>query len=220
MTKNRKKKETYITISAIIAIAFLLGSFNLILFSKNFYYYNYEKESYGKLYDKGYGEFAVLNEISAKAITNNLLGFFAGADKLDYFSDFEKSHLNDVRNVIWIVFGIYFVLILLIILFLLCMLKKLIKKHAKLMAIKLILKKSAFFTSGLIILLSVVFISFNYFFDLFHKIFFPMGNWMFPANSLLITLFPEIFFIRFFALVLFITFIKALVVFVAAKWIR
>jgi hypothetical protein len=43
---------------------------------------------------------------------------------------------------------------------------------------------------------------------------------MFTANSLLITLFPEIFFVRFFALVLFITFIKAIIAFMVAKWLK
>jgi len=219
LTKNRKKKEIYI-IASLIAIAFLLSSFNFVLFSKEFYNCNYEKQNYGKLYDAGYGEFAVLNEISAKQITNNLLGFFVGSNELNYFNELEASHLNDVKNIIWVIFAVYLIIIIVLLIYFLCMIKNRIKNHAKIMKLKNILKMSAVFTTGLIVLLSAVFVSFNFFFDLFHKIFFPQGNWMFPANSLLITLFPEIFFIKFFALVLFITFIKAIIAFMVAKWLK
>lgn len=35
--------------------------------------------------------------------------------------------------------------------------------------------------------------SFGLFFEQFHRLLFPQGNWAFPADSLLITLFPETF---------------------------
>jgi len=219
LTKNKKKKEIYI-IASLVAIVFLFGSFNLILFSKGFYNYNYKKQSYGKLYEKDNGEFGVLNEFSAKVITDNLLGFFSGANELQYFNDLEKSHLNDVRNVIWGVFASYLVILVTLLIYFLRMVKNKMKKHARIMKLKSILRMSAIFTIGLVIILSFVFVSFDFFFDLFHKVFFPQGNWMFPANSLLITLFPEIFFIRFFALVLFITFIKAAIVFAISKCLK
>ena len=39
------------------------------------------------------------------------------------------------------------------------------------------------------------FIDFNAFFSAFHGIFFPQGNWTFPAKSLLITMYPETFWV-------------------------
>ena len=45
-------------------------------------------------------------------------------------------------------------------------------------------------------LLSVLFgclLAFSFFFEKFHEFLFPQGNWMFPADSMLITIFPETF---------------------------
>lgn len=39
------------------------------------------------------------------------------------------------------------------------------------------------------------FVDFNTLFGYFHEVFFPMGNWSFPANSLIIQIFPEEFFV-------------------------
>lgn len=40
-----------------------------------------------------------------------------------------------------------------------------------------------------------ILINFNWLFTLFHQIFFPQGNWVFPLESQLIEIFPEEFFI-------------------------
>ena len=54
---------------------------------------------------------------------------------------------------------------------------------------------------GITTLVSIGFIllfalfAFNHVFTLFHQIFFPQGNWIFPTNSLLIQTFPIDFFI-------------------------
>jgi uncharacterized membrane protein len=38
-------------------------------------------------------------------------------------------------------------------------------------------------------------INFDFLFNLFHNIFFSAGSWLFPANSLLITMYPKPFWI-------------------------
>jgi len=38
----------------------------------------------------------------------------------------------------------------------------------------------------------------NFFFELFHKVFFSQGNYLFPSNSVLKTLFPDSFFFNLF----------------------
>lgn len=45
----------------------------------------------------------------------------------------------------------------------------------------------------LLVTLSTCLLAFGIFFDTFHRLLFPGGNWAFPADSLLITLFPETF---------------------------
>ncbi len=108
--------------------------------------------------------------------------------ELNYTSS-EISHLEDVKKVMS---GIdyFFYLSLLVITFIITIYKK--KKE--------IIKKlfyyggiSSLIFSGVIILFSLL--SFNFIFTLFHKIFFPQGNWLFSMDSLLIQTFPIQFFI-------------------------
>jgi integral membrane protein (TIGR01906 family) len=47
-----------------------------------------------------------------------------------------------------------------------------------------------------IIILLAILLNFNSSFTIFHQIFFPQGNWTFPADSLLIQTFPIKFFIE------------------------
>ncbi len=49
-------------------------------------------------------------------------------------------------------------------------------------------------TLGIIVLVLMVLANFDVLFTLFHQIFFPQGNWQFPADSLLIQTFPFSFF--------------------------
>ncbi len=48
----------------------------------------------------------------------------------------------------------------------------------------------------ILIILAAILISFSYTFTLFHQLFFPQGNWLFSADSLLIQAFPLEFFVR------------------------
>ena len=54
---------------------------------------------------------------------------------------------------------------------------------------------SALLALGLVALAVYAFLDFNSFFTAFHKIFFPQGNWTFSASSLLITMYPEGFWV-------------------------
>jgi integral membrane protein (TIGR01906 family) len=60
------------------------------------------------------------------------------------------------------------------------------------------------------ILLALISVDFSPFFTLFHRIFFPGGNWTFPEGTKLVTLFSEEFFRRFFVRLLFNTAIQSI----------
>ncbi len=45
--------------------------------------------------------------------------------------------------------------------------------------------------------LALVLVEWSWLFEVFHHVFFPQGNWRFPAGSLLIQTYPEQFFVRF-----------------------
>ncbi|MFP4567697.1 MAG: DUF1461 domain-containing protein [Candidatus Woesearchaeota archaeon] len=60
------------------------------------------------------------------------------------------------------------------------------------------LKIASIIALGLFLfLLFVILIDFGSVFNVFHVVFFPQGNWIFPMDSLLITLFPASFFMSF-----------------------
>ncbi len=54
-------------------------------------------------------------------------------------------------------------------------------------------RQSAKILIGTVVVLVLGLVFFQTFFPLFHKVFFPQGNWAFPENSMLIQLFPELF---------------------------
>ncbi|PIN76196.1 hypothetical protein COV17_03120 [Candidatus Woesearchaeota archaeon CG10_big_fil_rev_8_21_14_0_10_36_11] len=105
------------------------------------------------------------------------------------YTDNELIHLRDVQRVmnystIWVYFS---VLILTGII-------TLYRKETK--QIQKLLKYGGITTLAYIGTVSLVSIlSFDTIFTLFHKIFFPQGNWQFPLDSILISTFPYNFFI-------------------------
>jgi integral membrane protein (TIGR01906 family) len=123
--------------------------------------------------------------------TMQLLDYFHGkAEVPSIFSKDEKAHLADVKQVIFQISDTCFVLF---VIFLLLMLKA---------------DTPRVFTRGFGILIALIimlaFVPFDSFFNWFHRLFFT-GNWLFPANSMLILLYPETFFQVFFAYILSLT---------------
>jgi uncharacterized membrane protein len=144
------------------------------------------------------------------------------------FTENELSHMRDVR----FLFNSFRLITLLFLLFLLIYfvletqrIKKL--KGSKLRKEKkLFLEKKTFFIKTtkqasifslifLVLLVLFVLLNFNFSFDVFHRIFFPQGNWIFPHDSLLITLFPSEFFFSMASKILLITFSVVLLIILA-----
>lgn len=109
---------------------------------------------------------------------------------LNYTSN-ELSHLDDVKSVMKGVDYLFYITLLILTLFF-----TYYKKDKK---TSLYLLKSGSIATIVSLTLLVVFslISFKSVFTLFHKMFFPQGNWMFSADSLLIQTFPPEFFFMF-----------------------
>jgi len=122
------------------------------------------------------------------------------SDLSNKFTVSEASHMRDVRLVFVVIWFLSFVF-LSFLFFCFFYLKKLIilkKKNSKknLFLFFDYLKKGSLFSFiFLIALLFFAWFSFDFAFDLFHRIFFPQGNWVFPFDSLLIILFPSSFFV-------------------------
>lgn len=105
------------------------------------------------------------------------------------FTTDEASHLVDVQKVMVFTNYVFYSLLLLLSLTL--------NYYRKDKAfLQKVLRYAGIYTVAFIfILLISSFFFFNTIFTIFHQVFFPQGNWIFPADSLLIQTFPLDFFI-------------------------
>ncbi|MDP3728054.1 MAG: DUF1461 domain-containing protein [bacterium] len=154
--------------SFFIPFFIILLSINILIFNQDFY----QKEM------------PQYQEYETELL--NLLQYFKGEElNTENYSEKEIFHLKDVRKLMWVSFIITTLLSLLLII--------LITKNSQ--------RKKEFLLGGvytciLLILLIIVLLTFSTSFIAFHKIFFTNNLWLLPANSLLIQMFPERFFIE------------------------
>ena len=182
MPKSRKIKKDFL-IGLLIAFIIILGSFNYHLYSTGFH---------GSLIKR------YLDNPNYLEIDKNVTRYITGLEaKLNTdFDENEKSHMADVRK---LVLFEEFVFIALLIWFFILAYKRKINLNQ--------FKKAALivFLIALLSLISSLF--FNRFFELFHLIVFPQGNWQFSSNSLMIQVYQQPFFQEFFVRVIMVTFI-------------
>jgi len=134
----------------------------------------------------------------------NVVKYFFGGDLEGDYSDEERIHMDDVRQLVWISWFITLVLI----------------------GFAVFASRRDFFIGGLIgfglILLSLlIFVNFDFSFTLFHKIFFRNDYWLLPSDSLLITMFPgEFFYKSSIRIILYSSFLSVLSIIGGLKWKR
>lgn len=121
------------------------------------------------------------------------------------YTSLERSHLEDVKKVISVA-NYWFYLSLVIVA---GMILYYLKDRFKLKKLFLWGGITTATMMGIIILLAII--SFNSSFTVFHQIFFPQGNWQFPADSLLIQTFPLEFFIEISFFIFILTLIEGIV---------
>ncbi|MBW2968967.1 DUF1461 domain-containing protein [Candidatus Woesearchaeota archaeon] len=175
-------EQKYLKILGIILVPIVVY---LLSFGMVVFHY----PSYEKLISKYSAD-----KTTAELQTKNIISYFQGSEELRGFTKPEADHLKDVRFLIW---TLLIVLVFLIIL--------LFKIH----------DYEAIVLGGIISLilpLILYIIPFEILFDVFHRIFFPQGNWMFDYNSILIQMYPFQFFYDFFKNILFRGFILGLVI--------
>ena len=170
--------------SLLIPFFILLLSINLLIFDQDFY--KQEMPQY-EIY---------------KEQQENLLNYFQGAELEGPYSEKERLHMKDVRNLIWSSWILILILIITIVY------TKNPKKE---------LYKGGIYTIILTILLSLTLLSFSTSFTIFHKLLFTNNLWLLPANSLLIQMFPERFFIQSTKQILLYTFILSLLAIILAN---
>jgi len=216
-TKNKVINNTILVIFSLsIFIILIFGSLNMMIFNKDFYYKEYSKNgAYSQLENKNIDEETVQN------ITENIIKYFRNTEDLKYFSQAEKSHMADVKQLIRTMQFIYYGAAAISIgLFFYCYKRFKEDKFAFLeMLSRTLLYSSIASAAFLIIIFLMSVFSFEFLFTGFHLLFFPQGNWTFASSSILITLFPEQFFfdisLRIFVYALF----QSLIFFGMGYWI-
>jgi integral membrane protein (TIGR01906 family) len=189
---NAQRNIIIILFALTLFIIIIFGSLNMMIFNKDLYYKEYSKNGvYLELSDdKNTGEQIAQN------VTENMMKYFRNTEKLNYFTETEKSHMADVKHLIRTMQFIYYgAAILSIGLFFYAYRKY---KEDKYMFIRILAKSllySSIIAGGFLIILFLLSVfSFDFLFATFHIIFFPQGKWMFDSSSMLITMFPQQFF--------------------------
>ncbi|RMD58438.1 DUF1461 domain-containing protein [Candidatus Woesearchaeota archaeon] len=135
--------------------------------------------------------------------TAQLFDYFFGLAPIpSVFNEREVSHLRDVRNLLWLSF---FVLIFAFIL-----------SFSGILAYGRVVVRNGFLILLGAAILGLI-VPFNSLFWYFHLVFFPQGNWIFPANSTLITFYPSDFFLMYSIAILVCALCFSLVLFFALR---
>lgn len=204
--------------SLFLFLIIILGSFSVIVYDKGFFYSEYAKN---KIYDKlsNNKDYAIGY---ASNVTDNLINFLKGRDDLRYFNADEQAHMQDVKIIISALnFTYYTSALFFIILFIMAYYYYKSSKGRFLSFISRILiygSIAAFCFLAVIFLWSVF--SFESLFFLMHLVLFPQGNWTFPMDSLLITLFPEQFFFDISLRIFIYAIFQSVVFLIIGIWLR
>ncbi|MFC2159712.1 DUF1461 domain-containing protein [Actinomycetota bacterium] len=183
----------------------------VVLFFAPLAIYLFNIDFYDRLYDPN-GVYEKLNKDDVLSMTKKIFSFFRYKDELDghvryadetrssvaFFTENEINHMVDVRDLIFKILLLFYVSLAALIVFL-ALLLILEREHSKrFRGAGLVFLISSSVVLFLFIILYILSMNFSSLFDNFHLIFFPQGNFMFDANSLLITLFPFNFFYQYF----------------------
>mgnify|MGYP001600784828 FL=1 len=136
------------------------------------------------------------------------INFLQGKEELKAnYTAAELSHLQDVQQIMkWV--DVAFTALFLMVIFLAVMVLATNSKTVRSKTInskeissqaewKKLVRWGGLVTVALVlVILLFLLLSFNTTFTLFHRLFFPQGNWLFPVESLLIQTFPLDFFVK------------------------
>ena len=184
------KHPNYLLIPIVISSIILIFSLNFFMLLTN--------NSFFDKTLKHTGSYERLGQAQATKINNNIINYLnSGSESLPKeLTGKEKSHLADVKQLIFRLKLIsYFALAVLVICLLFYFQRP--ADHIKAALARLFMYIGSF---GLLIvsLFAIASCSFNFSFMIFHQLLFT-GNWQFPATSLLIQLYAQQFFFQFFS---------------------
>lgn len=201
--KNKRYLKNIFLVLTIISFfsVLILSSTTSVVFDKKIYFREQENNN---VYEN-------INKTKAQNVTITLINYFRYEKTLetDFFNENEKIHMQDVKSLINKMTIAYYISIVLMVAFFLLYYKT-TNNFSKSLTSVLI------FGSIFIILIFAIlyFVDFSFLFDKFHIVFFE-SNYLFPADSNMIKLFPENFFKGMFFIIMKIAIIKAFVLLMA-----
>ena len=203
------KEDTVLIVLSVVLIIFILfsASFFMVLSDRSFYDKSFDKQG---TYDE-LGVQGVRNTVDY--LINYLTSGITETNKIDdikelsIFSPEERSHLEDVHTAIsWVkAIGVSALVLLIIFILRLSMLKDFN------LNLRRVLMYGSIATIAVLAIIFFLSLNFGVFFEGFHRILFPQGNYTFTAQHLLIKLFPTSFFIDFSRKMFFHTLILSLI---------
>ena len=216
--KSKKKKTNFTIHSKLMKNIFLILtiiSFSFVLILSSGTSLVFDKKPYFNEQEKT-GVYNDLNKSLAQNVTNELINYFRYKEVLDtdFFNQQEKEHMQDVKSLINKLTIAYYISIVLMVLFFILYYNT-TKDFSRSLSSVLIF--GSLITISLFILL--YFVNFSFLFNIFHISLFE-SNYLFPANSNIIKLFPESFFSGMFFLILKVAFIKTIVLLFAGMLIN
>lgn len=102
------------------------------------------------------------------------------------YTDAEAAHLRDARTVLYVFIGLAVAALVLVI-------AALVHRPHDARRWRAVARGGAGLAIGSVVVGVVGFVAFDPLFELFHRVFFPGGNWEFPADSNMIRLYPFAF---------------------------
>lgn len=189
-------KNSLITLSGVIALFIMLLIFGVYFVFFNKIFYNVSFNKYGVQADLG------VSSLDLKLLRNGIISFFMllrvslqtkvtiAGEEVNFYTEDELSHMEDVR-VFFVVFLFVIVITALVFGLAIANFLKTRKKinYSKILGLQLIIVPAVFLLLVSIIA-SFILTDWENTFELFHKIFFPQGNWQFDANSLMLKMLP------------------------------
>jgi len=205
--KNSKIHSLVFIAGFFLAIVLIIAPLKLIIHKEEFYKSHFIKN----------GAYEKLGENKTNQILDNFLLFLDGNAELENFTVKETSHMLDVRVVLnrfFLVMNISLIMVLLILAYLVLKGESFLDDFFKVMFM------GGLIAFAIVALMFLASLNFSMTFDGFHKIFFSQGNYIFSKDSLLITLFPQEFFLDFFQKILLTSLLYSLLVMIPQFFIN
>ncbi|GEM_PF-3220495 len=179
MTMRQYDKFLTIVLAIFLALIIYFASFSSLVYNLTFY---------NSLFDK-----TSVETNSARSLTKDLFAYFKNsnysAPQIKTLTADENSHIRDVKIVINNSFTVFYILLIIFLVSLFF-----VKQKQKVFFYGAIL--------GIIAPFIILIANFSFVFNIFHQIFFPQGNWIFPINSTLVSTYTFDFFKLFAAQIL------------------